>query len=71
MLGGPKGGIAAIVCDTLKNVVRQSYYYTYLAIRGPISPGTLREKNGQGFLEQISGFGSAFTLLRVKRPGIE
>ena len=33
---------AAIVSDTLKNIVRQAFCYTYLAIGGPIPHGTLR-----------------------------
>ena len=40
-LVGQKGGIAAIVCDTLQNRVRLGYCYTYLAIGRPISHGTL------------------------------
>ena len=36
------GGVAAIVCDTTGNTVRQGYCYTCLAIGGGISIGSLR-----------------------------
>ena len=36
------GGVAAIVCDTTGNTVRQGYSYTCLAIWGGISVGSLR-----------------------------
>ena len=35
------GGVAAIVCDTTGNTVRQGYCYTCLAIGGGISVGSL------------------------------
>ena len=35
------GGVAAIVCDTKGNTVRQGYCHTYLAIGGGISVGSL------------------------------
>ena len=38
------GGIAAIVCDTTGNTVRQGYCYTCLAIGGGISVGSLRKR---------------------------
>ena len=34
-----KGGIAAIVCDTTGNAVRQGYCYTCLAIGGVFRSG--------------------------------
>ena len=37
------GGIAAIVCDTTGNTVRQGYCYTCLAIGGGISVGSPSE----------------------------
>ena len=36
------GGVAAIVCDTAGNTVRQGYCYTCLAIGGVIPVGSLR-----------------------------
>ena len=35
------GGVAAIVCDTTGNTVRQGYCYTSLAIGGGFSVGSL------------------------------
>ena len=37
------GGVAAIVCDTTGNTVRQGYCYTCLAIGGGISVGSLSQ----------------------------
>ena len=42
LFGRPQGGIAAIVCDTLQNILRQVHSYNSLAVGGPISPGPLR-----------------------------
>ena len=52
------GGVAAIVCDTTGNTVRQGCCYTCLAIRGDISVGSLR----------LGGLEKALTPPRFKIP---
>ena len=37
-------GVAAIVCDTTENTVRQGYCYTCLAIEGSTSVGSLSQE---------------------------
>ena len=44
------GGVAAILCDTKGNTVRQGYCYTCLAIGG-YSIGSLRTKNSLIYIE--------------------